>query len=57
VDKARSRELGGSGLGLALARELANAQGGTLTVASVPGHGSIFRLTFAAATRGADDLC
>jgi signal transduction histidine kinase len=55
VDKARSRELGGSGLGLALARELADAQGGTLTVASVPGRGSIFRLKFAAATRGAED--
>jgi heavy metal sensor kinase len=44
VDPARSRELGGAGLGLAIARELARAHGGDLTVHSVPGEGSTFTL-------------
>jgi heavy metal sensor kinase len=42
VDRARSRELGGAGLGLAIARELAQAHGGEITVHSVPGEGSTF---------------
>ncbi|MEV5438874.1 HAMP domain-containing sensor histidine kinase [Streptomyces sp. NPDC052682] len=37
VDKARSRDRGGSGLGLAVARSLVRAHGGTLEVASRPG--------------------
>jgi signal transduction histidine kinase len=37
-------ELAGSGLGLPLARAIAVAHGGTLTVASVPGEGSTFTL-------------
>ncbi|MFD4322653.1 ATP-binding protein, partial [Streptomyces sp. NPDC058548] len=37
VDKARSRENGGSGLGLAVARSLVAAHGGTLTLRSEPG--------------------
>ncbi|MFE6060649.1 sensor histidine kinase [Streptomyces sp. NPDC056431] len=37
VDKARSRENGGSGLGLAVARSLVTAHGGTLTLRSEPG--------------------
>jgi signal transduction histidine kinase len=36
----------GSGLGLALSRELARALGGTLEVASPPGQGARFTLTF-----------
>ncbi len=42
VDQARSRELGGVGLGLAIAHELVRAHGGDLTVHSVPGEGSTF---------------
>ncbi|MEU4270893.1 HAMP domain-containing sensor histidine kinase [Streptomyces sp. NPDC026092] len=37
VDKARSRDNGGSGLGLAVARSLVTAHGGTLTLRSQPG--------------------
>jgi heavy metal sensor kinase len=42
VDRARSRELGGVGLGLSIARELARAHGGDVTVHSVSGEGSTF---------------
>lgn len=46
VDKARSRESGGVGLGLAIAKHIAVAHGGTLTVESELNRGSRFTLTF-----------
>lgn len=42
VDPARSRAQGGVGLGLAIARWIAEAHGGRITVESQVGHGSIF---------------
>ena len=38
------RELGGTGLGLALSQSIADAHGGTLTVASPAGGGAEFTL-------------
>lgn len=42
VDKTRSRALGGAGLGLSIARRIAEAHGGMISVESVAGHGSTF---------------
>jgi two-component system sensor histidine kinase BaeS len=43
-DKSRSRATGGSGLGLALVRELVRAHEGRVDVHSMPGRGSRFRV-------------
>jgi PAS domain S-box-containing protein len=42
VDKARSRERGGSGLGLSICRWIVQAHGGTIEVKSKLGKGSVF---------------
>jgi signal transduction histidine kinase len=50
VDSAMSRRYAGSGLGLYLCRVLAEAQGGDLSLDSVPGQGTTVRLRFPAAS-------
>jgi signal transduction histidine kinase len=44
TDKARSREMGGSGLGLSIAQRIAQAHNGKITVVSQLNQGSTFTL-------------
>ena len=46
VDKARSRKLGGAGLGLSLCQMIARAHGGTLHIESEPGKGTTVSMTW-----------
>ena len=50
VDKARSREVGGSGLGLSIARTVFVAHGGDITCTSEAGVGSAFVISMPAVT-------
>ena len=52
VDKARSRELGGTGLGLALVKHIALAHGGAVDAQSVVGKGSRFTIRLPLADAG-----
>jgi two-component system phosphate regulon sensor histidine kinase PhoR len=49
VDNARSRELGGTGLGLAVVKHILNRHRGRLDIASTLGRGSIFTVWLTAA--------
>ena len=46
VDKSRSRELGGVGLGLALVREIVRVHDGSITIRSNPAGGTVFEVVF-----------
>ena len=60
VDASTTRKYGGTGLGLAISRRLAELMGGSVSVESEPGHGSVFHATVlatrAAAAEPADFL-
>ncbi len=45
VDRARTREWGGAGLGLSITRWAVEAHGGEITLRSEEGHGSTFRVS------------
>ncbi|MCD6217926.1 hypothetical protein J7L05_08720, partial [bacterium] len=44
-DKSRSRETGGTGIGLAIVKELVQAHGGEISVKSDEGRGATFSFT------------
>ena len=46
ADKVRSREAGGTGLGLTIAKQIAELHGAHLGVESELGRGSVFRIRF-----------
>ncbi|WP_367124115.1 sensor histidine kinase [Streptomyces phytohabitans] len=52
LDDARTRDEGGAGLGLAIARDVALRHGGTLTVTGAPEGGALFALRLPVADRG-----
>ncbi|OGY35211.1 MAG: hypothetical protein A3D99_00885 [Candidatus Andersenbacteria bacterium RIFCSPHIGHO2_12_FULL_45_11] len=46
VDQSRSREMGGSGLGLSIVQSVVHSYGGTVHISSKPGEGTTITLTF-----------
>ena len=47
VDKSRSRELGGVGLGLAFVNEIVRVHDGSIAIRPIPSGGTIIEVQFA----------
>ncbi|EKE33065.1 histidine kinase [Salimicrobium jeotgali] len=45
ADEARSRTTDGTGLGLSIVKEVTDIHGGTASVSSIPGEGTVFTIT------------
>jgi PAS domain S-box-containing protein len=56
ADASTTRRFGGTGLGLAISRRLAEAMGGNISVDSVPGRGTTFRVELPFALLAEADL-
>jgi signal transduction histidine kinase len=56
-DASRVHGINGTGIGLAMAREIVRAHGGDITVESIVGAGSTFTVTLPAADGGGEDSC
>mgnify|MGYP000985866217 FL=1 len=56
VEKARGSGRGGSGLGLALVKDVAAMFGGGVSVTSRPGEGSVFTLTLPVRDAGEETM-
>ncbi|MFU8795299.1 MAG: ATP-binding protein [Dethiobacteria bacterium] len=56
VEKTRSRDYGGTGLGLSIARKVVEGHGGSISIDSVVGSGTMVSFTLPAVNPGGNDL-